>query len=168
MSSWSRNHICFWGCRMRAFKLSSAGLLTVLTLGCVQAQHSAVTPATMVGPHGGACSPLPDGLGFAEVVIEMAPTRDAIAQPVQVVAYFFAPDLKNPLQTRPSDVTVELTLPRLQIETLGLLPEPNPEDPLGSARYASSPGPYFMDEPVGRLNATIGTSRFSASFARVR
>ncbi len=121
-----------------------------------------------VGPHGGFAAALPNNQGFAEVLLESEPVNPGATPKVQVVAYFLAADLTSPLTTLPTAVSARLLFPDKEPETVSLSPQPKPEVAAGVARFASQPGPYFLDEPLGDLTGTLGGQQFKVAFRGIR
>lgn len=137
--------------------------------GCAKgtpANSTASAPAA--GPHGGFAAALPNNQGFAEVVIEADAAGAGAAPRTQVVVYFLAPDLKSALTALPTGVSVRLMFPDKDAETIPLSAQAKADDPTGGGRFASNPGQYFLDEPIGELTATLGGQAFTAAFRSVR
>jgi hypothetical protein len=107
-----------------------------------------------IGPHQGVAYPLPDDLGYAEVVNEPEPeTRGTTS--TALVVYFLDPPAKASLATLPTNVTFQLALGNGKAQTVALKAVPKAEDPVGSGRFASDLGPYRLAELRGDLTATI-------------
>ena len=143
-------------------------LLLSLILGCGRSFTTPARHTSANGPHGGFAVPLPNQLGYAEVVIEVGTAPRGKEPDSQVVVYFLQPDLKTALAPLPSNASVKLLFPDKEPATVSLSPQPNPEDPAGTGRFASSPGPYLVDEPIGELTATVSGSPFRGSFTSTR
>ena len=97
--------------------------------------------------------------------MEIEAGSGSAADRVRVVAYFLKPDLKTALTPPPSDVQVKLEFPDKPSELLALTLATKSDDPAGSARFASKPGSYLVDEPVGELTASLAGQSFTLHFA---
>ncbi|MBI3467173.1 MAG: hypothetical protein HY000_29525 [Planctomycetes bacterium] len=112
--------------------------------------------------------PLHDFQGFGEVVIEIDP-KSSDAEPLaRVVVYFLKADLKSPLSPLPTDVSVRLLVPNQEAEVVPLNPQPKTDESAGAGRFASNPGLYHLDEPIGQLTTTLGGNSFNAPFTSLR
>jgi hypothetical protein len=150
---------------LTALRLACALVLASALAGC-GAGSAALQPTPRAGPHGGALVGLPAGGGYGEVVLESSSPR---ARDVKFVAYFLGPDLSGPATTLPTDVQATLEFPDGSSMIVGLAPEPQPKDTKGGAgRFASRPGPYDVDPPIGELSGTVGGQSFSGKFAGPR
>jgi hypothetical protein len=144
----------------------TALVLSACLAGCGpgggQVAPPAPTPST--GPHGGPAVPLPGDSGFGEVVVEPMPSRSAPLN-ARVAVYFLERDLKSPLSPPPTDVRLDLDLPGGESAALPLSPEPKADDAAGRGRFVSRPGPYLMDQVMGKLTATVSGQGFTRPFA---
>ncbi|MFO0957812.1 MAG: hypothetical protein U0800_10190 [Isosphaeraceae bacterium] len=129
-------------------------------------ERTSAIPAA--GPHGGALAALPGDQGFVEVLIEPAGAGKGATAKERVVAYFLDKGLQSPLATPASDVVVKLRQPDGEPIEAALSPDPKSGDSAGAARFASKPGTFAVDRPIGDLTATIGGQTFTGSFAASR
>ena len=111
--------------------------------------------------HGGHLVTLPDGRGFAEILVESAASAGkrggkAQAQP-RIVAYFFQPDGTTEMTPGPSDVRVKLGTAETS-PVVDLSPQPKE-----SGKYASEPGTY-RDGFNGQLDAKVNGEAVQVSF----
>ena len=141
--------------------------LLILVAGCAR-RGSTVFTGTPIGPHGGPTVVLPGGAGVGEVVIEVVPGGSGSKQDDQVVAYFLTSDLKAVAASLPSDVSVKLEFPDRAAETIALSAESKADDATGSARFASAPGSFPVDFPVGELSGKVNGQSFKLKFAGTR
>jgi hypothetical protein len=107
-----------------------------------------------IGPHQGVAYPLPNDLGYAEVVNEPEPeTRGTTS--TALVIYFLDREAKATMATLPVEVTFQLAQTKGKFQAVPLKASPKAEDPAGSGRFASELGPYRLAELRGDLTATI-------------
>ena len=110
------------------------------------------------GPHGGLVVPLPGDAGFAEILNEAAAdagSRQRGRVPKAVVVYFLGPDKKTALSPSPTGVGVKL-LGEAAGATIALSPAPDPKDPAGAGRFASTVGDFDLAGRRAELNAGLG------------
>ncbi len=150
--------------------------LAGLTLGC----DSSTTPVSgtlAVGPHQGTMIRLPHDKGFVELINEPEIGDRRNPQPTSIVAYFLEADSKSPLSSAPSEVMFSLGGDeqrgarggsKAAAQSIPLNAEPKPDDPTGSARFASKPGPYDLDRVRGTLSAKISGLEISTPFSGSR
>ena len=140
------------------FGLIAAAPLAVV--GCGGGSSTTVTAAgTTAGPHGGLAIPLPDGKGFAEVVVEKDPKAkpgSKSAMP-KIAVYFLGPDVKTPLTPAPTTVSVKSIPPTGESATVSLT--------LDGTRFITPPGDFDYDELRGELTATFDGQSATVPFA---
>ena len=120
--------------------------------------------ATTVGPHDGVAFALPQGVGYAEFVNE-PPPGDRDSAPTSVVVYFLGPDAKSSLNPSPSEVKIRIDSRSKRGQSMALKLMPKADDPAGSARFTSTPGPYRLDEVRGELIATLDGKPITVPFS---
>ncbi len=120
-------------------------------------------PATLPSPqHGGNIVPLPDGKGFAELLIDHGAARTQrkarLAAPVtgRLLVYFYQAD-GTALTPPPGDVKV-----RLGSEDHGKDVKLTPQN-TAAGQFASEPA-QFSDELRGQLELTMGGEALVAKF----
>lgn len=129
-------------------------LLAFGILGCGETAPAISEGSPQFGPHGGPAVELTGADGFAEVISEAAPGRKSGDGVVAV--YFFAKDLKTPLEAAPTDVSVKIRTPDApEPVDLKLVATPG-KTPADKNRFASAPGPYMLDQHAGELTYTLG------------
>lgn len=150
---------------MRHFILSSIAITSFMFTGCGGQSDVKVTEVAQAkaGLNGGTAFPLPEKLGYAEVVVE----RTKPGQPVTVAVYFLDETGTKPLVKPPGAVKATLQLPTD--------PEPkavsftSKEKTGGKAaigpRFATAPGPYDFDELKGELQVTLDGKDVTVPFA---
>ncbi len=157
---------------VRVVTIAVAGL----TLGCAPAP-TPVSATLAVGPHQGTMIRLPQEKGFVELVNEPEVSDRRQPQPTSIVAYFLEPDSKSPLISAPSDVKFLLDGEggksarggaKPMPQTIPLNAEPKSDDPVGSSRFASKPGPYGLASIRGTLASKIGGLEISTPFSGAR
>lgn len=101
--------------------------------------------------HAGTLVALPDGQGFAEVLVDSAaPKAGGGKSPskTRIVAYFFRPDGTTPMSPGPADVKMRIGGgPDSRVVDM-------PGEPKETGKYASAIGTY-PDGFVGQLEATL-------------
>jgi hypothetical protein len=141
--------------------------LALIFLSGIAAGCSSSSPppgALERGPHQGFLRPLPDGSGFAEIVVEPITKSSPKAPRSQLSVYFLSRDRTSSLNPVPKDVNIGIiwsdSTPR---QTLILSSKPAPDDPAGAARFVSVPGDY--DGAVsGTMTLKLGERTISAAF----
>ena len=132
---------------------------------------------TAVGaPHHGTMIRLPEDKGYVELTNEPEVSDRRKPEPTSIVAYYLQIDGKAPLDPSPADVSFAIeTAPGKAArgkpvagERIPLSPQPRSDDPLGAARFASSPGPYDLAAIRGTLTAKIGGQEIASQFAGSR
>jgi hypothetical protein len=127
------------------------------------------------GPHHGATLQLPDKKGFVELINDPKPRDRRSNEPTSLVAYFLKMDGKSPLEPAPSDVSFTIDTAAgargargrqaaSSSQPVPMAPEPKSDDPAGSCRFASKPGPYLLDAIRGTLSAKIDGQEASVNF----
>ncbi len=151
---------------------SLLALMDLFLTGCGQdAPSPAVPVGTTTGPHGGIAVPLPDGAGYAEILLEKeGPSKGksrAAAKGVKprFVVFFLNPDRNGPASPAPGEAQLKVNLPTGSTASVVLTASPKTDDPSGSARFLSEPGDYDYDELSGELSATLGGQASSVTFA---
>jgi hypothetical protein len=143
------------------------------TLGC-GSPVSPVAATVAVGPHQGTMIRLADDLGFVEFVNEPEVSDRRNPQPTSIVAYFFQSDGKAALSPAPSDVSFSLDTglgesgrggSKGVAQVIPLAADPKANEPGGSSRFASKPGPYGLASIRGKLSAKISGRELSTPFA---
>jgi hypothetical protein len=82
-----------------------------------------------------------------------------------VVVYLLDPELKAPLTSAPTEISVKIIPPVGDPATLSLKPDPDAKDPLAKQRFASAPGKYDYDELKGEITATIDGQSSTQTFS---
>ena len=141
-----------------------------LQLGC-DSSPSLRAPATLPpGPHHGIMIGLADDKGFIELVNEPEVKDRRKLEPTSIVAYFLQNDAKSPLSPTPTDVRFAIEGGRPGQGTRGGRPTPQsvpldreskPDDPASTGRFASKPGPYYLEVLRGTLSAKLGSETIS-------
>jgi hypothetical protein len=151
--------------------------LAGLTLGCASSTTTPVSSTVAVGPHHGTMIRLPQDKGFVELVNEPDIGDRRNPRPTSIVAYFLEPDSKSPLSSAPSDVVFlqdgdgqrgARGGTKSATQSIPLNAEPKSDDPAGSSRFASKPGPYYLESFRGTLSAKIGGADVSTAFSGAR
>jgi hypothetical protein len=108
--------------------------------------------------HGGKILPLPDGKGFAELLVERGPpSKGATTGTARLLAYFYQADGTSVLAPAPSDVKVHLGSADSGTDvTLSAQTTP-------AGQFASAPG-QFSDELRGQLELTLAGEALQAPF----
>ena len=149
--------------------------LVILAFGC-SSPVSPLAGSVPMGPHHGTTVALAENKGFVELVNEPVVTDRRNPQPTSIVAYFLQADGTTPLSPLPTDVNVTINAGRgtnsrvtkASATPVPLSPEPNSDDSVGAARFASKPGPYHLVAVRGTLSATISGQVNSISFSESR
>jgi len=133
----------------------------VMSPGC-----DAVTPTSSILPssplHGGILIPLPENQGYIELLNEKREKRGNVFL-TTVVAYLLQPDQKTALAQKPTQFSVKLDTasgPKM----IPLVPEPNPGDPFGNARFASELGPFELNQRGGDVTLAIDGKTLTTPF----
>lgn len=119
---------------------------------------------------------LADDRGFVELVNEPEVSDRRKPEPTSIVAYFLQIDGKSPLDPAPLDVSFTMQSARAgggrakpeSGDRVSLSAQPNSDDPLGAARFASKPGPYGLTGSRGTLSARIDGQVITSTFAGSR
>jgi hypothetical protein len=149
--------------------------LVALAAGC-DSPGQPVAVNQVSAPHHGTMIRLAEDRGFVELVNEPEVSDRRKPEPTSIVAYFLQIDGKSPLEPVPVDVDFAIQPGagkggRTKPDTGGqisLTAQPNPDDPLSAARFASKPGPYALEGTRGILTARIGGQVVSTTFAGSR
>jgi hypothetical protein len=147
---------------MRIVFVGAALALAAFLTGC----DSSTPPegiSVAIGPHQGTMIRLPEDKGFVELVNEPEVTDRRNPQPTSIVAYYLQADAKSSLSPAPADVGFAMDTGGGKAargrkgtpETIPLVAEPKSDDPAGSSRFASKPGPYQLSAIRGNLSAKI-------------
>ena len=143
-----------------------SSLLSVITaaalVGCGQpvAVESSV-PETSEN-HGGILVPLTDKQAYVELLNGKREMKGKIAD-TTLVAYLLQPDIKTPFSETPTSVEVKIGTPRGE-QAVALKPAPDSTDPLGSARFVSTPGPFELNQVGGEVIVQVGGKTLSGKF----
>jgi hypothetical protein len=144
---------------MRSLLAASLLVATCGIFGCGESLPTipaATKEPTKIGPHQGIAYPLPDGLGFVEIVNEPEVEERGSKVSTSLVVYFLGSDAKVSMTSPPSDVKFNLNPGKPDAKSLVLKAEPKAGDPAGAGRFASETGPYRIEELRGELVATVG------------
>ncbi len=114
------------------------------------------------GTHGGTAFPLPDGKGYAEVVVEPVKTTKK-GRDVVLAMYFVTPDQSAALEPAPTGVTAKMTVPG-EAAPLSVTLNPKSLKPK-DGRLASEVGPYDHDEIHGEIQGTFDGKPFTVPIA---
>jgi len=79
------------------------------------------------------------------------------------VAYWLQPDLKTPLSETPTSVEVQIDTPKGE-QVLALKAAPDSTDPLGSARFVSTSGPFELNGVGGEVTVKVAGKTLSGTF----
>ena len=150
--------------RLLIFSLLAA-IAPLLISGCGGQADVKVTEVAQAKPglNGGTAFPLPDKLGYAEVVVE----RTKPGQPVTVAVYFLDETATKPLAKTPTSVKASLQLPTDQEPKAVSLSakEKTGGKPAVGPRFATAPGPYDFDELKGDVQVTLDGKEVTVPFA---
>jgi hypothetical protein len=123
-------------------------------------------PANVTGSshlHGGVLAQLPDNLGYVELLNDKRAKGKGGVADTTIVAYVLQPDKNTAIATLPTEVSVKLTTAKGPL-TVPLRAEPDPADPVGTARFVSAMGPYDLHELSAEVVLNLGGKTITANF----
>lgn len=138
-------------------------MLVAAIVGCGAVGTTAVTSLpSKPGTHGGTAFPLPDGKGYAEVVLEPVKSSKK-GRDVVLAMYFVKPDQSAALEPAPTSISAKMTVPGESTPiTATLTPKSlKPND----GRFATEVGPYDYDEIRGEITGTFDGQPFNVPIA---
>jgi len=155
--------------------------MAVLSAGC--GGEPKLTNPAVTGPHGIPAIPIPGGLGYGEARFEsvseaaagqkgtrekramQAATGARKGSPARIAVYFLEPDGKTPLTLLPEKVQAVVGLPGTLANhyatAYDLTNEPRADDPVASARFASTPFQPPTQRISGRIKAVLNGQEVS-------
>ncbi len=161
--------------RRRPGRILTPLFMAVLAAGC--GGEPTLTNPAVTGPHGIPAIPIPGGLGYGEARFEAASETTAgqkgireqrttqaatgarKGSPARIAVYFLEPDGKTPLTLLPEKVQAVIglpgTLPNHYTKAYDLTNEPRADDPVASARFASTPFQLPAQRISGRIKAVL-------------
>lgn len=151
---------------MRRFLFAILATFMAQTLsGCGSQPDVKLTEVAQAKPglNGGTAFPIPENLGYAEIVVERAKP----GQPVTVAVYFLDETATKALTKTPAGVKASLQLPtdpEPKSVTLSAK-EKSGGKPAVGPRFATAPGPYDFDELKGDLQLTLDGKELTVPFA---
>ncbi|WP_165251235.1 hypothetical protein [Paludisphaera soli] len=153
----------------RALRLALLLSLASAPLGCGSpAAPGGGYVADEVGPHGGLLVPLPNDVGFGEVLARPTPKATARADGV-LAAYFLAPDKAAALTPPPASASLKVRLPGQDAPAdVALHHKPDAKDPRGGSLFVSEPGMYQTDQLFGDLIVELGGGSATIPFEKHR
>lgn len=143
-----------------------AGVLALVLIGCGSATEPEVVTQiaqSKPGLNGGMAFPLPENLGYAEVVIE----RSKPGAPVVLAVYFLDESVTKEIASEPASVSATLELPTEETpKTVSLTAKAATNGKAGKGRkFVSAPGAYDFDELKGKITASVNGKEVSVPFA---
>jgi hypothetical protein len=112
--------------------------------------------------HGGILVPLPEKLGYVELLNDSRQKRYNATE-TNILAYLLGPDQKTALVQKPTSVSVQLDTPSGR-QTVPMLPNPDPGDPAGSARFGSEFGLFELNQRGGEITVAIDGKTLTVPF----
>ena len=137
-------------------------LITAGTLiGCGPVNVESPVPATSEH-HGGILIPLTDNQAFLELLNGKREKKGKAFQ-TNLIAYLLQPDQETPFSETPTSVEVKMGTPKGE-EVIALKAAADSADPLGSARFVSTSGPFELNQAGGEVTVQVGGKTLSGTF----
>lgn len=121
------------------------------------------SPVAATGEHhGGILIPLTDNQAYLEL-LNGNREKKGKAFETTLVAYLLQSDQKTPVSGVPATVVVKMGTPAGE-QTIALKAAADTSDPVGSARFVSSPGPFELAQTGGEVTVQLGDQTLSGTF----
>ena len=130
-------------------------------IGCGPAVVESSVPPTSEH-HGGILIPLTDNQAYVELLNGKREKKGKGFE-TNLIVYLLQPDLKTPYSETPTSVQVKMGTPKGE-QVIALKAAADSADPLGSARFVSTPGPFELNQAGGEVTVQVGGKTLSGTF----
>jgi hypothetical protein len=141
-----------------AIRVAAAGAL----IGC-GSQAVVDSSVSQSGSHdGGILVPIGENEAYVEL-LNGDRRKAGKAFETTIVAYLIQADKKTPYSETPTSLEVKIGTAK-GAQVVSLKPAPDSADPLGSARFVSTPGPFELTDNAGEVKVQVGGKTLSGRF----
>jgi hypothetical protein len=146
---------------MRAILSVMSLILAGTFFGCGSVVVETAVPATSEH-HGGILIPLTDKQAYLELLNGKREKKGKEYQ-TTLVAYLLESDHETPFAETATSVEIKIGTTKGD-QVVALKAAPDSADPLGKARFVSTPGPYELNQAGGEVTVQAGGKTLSGTF----